>query len=192
MQRSFSGHRHYVQGVTWDPLGEHILTQSTDRTMRVHRARASKKRARAPANDLLAAADFVQASSVSKRPLLSTETSAPSRAASSPAGKQPDGAPPADPPAAMAQFPQDISGQQQPSPPSSQERPPAQKQAAARTTYIFQDECLNTFFRRLSFSPEGSFVVAPAATMGPLAQASQCAAPVQACMRPQFSYRFPA
>lgn len=187
MQRSFTGHRHYVQGVTWDPLGEHILTQSTDRTMRVHRARASKKRARAPASDLLAAADFVQASSVYKRALLSTETSAPSRAASSPAGTQSGSTPAAASPAAVVQCPQDSSRQQQPSVPSPRERPPAHRQAAARTTYIFQDECLNTFFRRLSFSPEGSFVVAPAATMGPLAQVSQYAAPIQACTRPRLA-----
>lgn len=177
MQRSLTGHRHYVQGVTWDPLGEHILTQSTDRTMRVHRARAAKKRARPPANDVLAAADFVQAASVSKRPLLSTEPSASSRGATSPSGKQPADTPAAEPPAvtAGAQCPQGDAKQQQPAAASPPERPASQRQPASRTTYIFQDECLNTFFRRLSFSPEGSFVVAPAATLGPLAPVPQCA-----------------
>jgi hypothetical protein len=44
---------------------------------------------------------------------------------------------------------------------------------ASAAGYIFQDESTNTFFRRLAFSPEGSFVVAPAATLGPLASTSE-------------------
>ena len=180
LQRSFNSHRHYVQGVTWDPLGEHILTQSTDRTMRVHRARASKKRARATGSDLLAASDFVQASSVSKRALVSTEAAVASQATRSSPGKQgggcrqPADASATDPPAATAQSSQAVDAAQPRSAHVSQNN-------TSRSTYIFQDECLNTFFRRLSFSPEGSFVVAPAATMGPLAQVPQCA-PFQLCV----------
>eukprot|EP00892_Ulva_mutabilis_P006835 jgi/Ulvmu1/4523/UM002_0249.1 len=183
-KRSFPGHRHYVQGVTWDPLGEYILTQSTDRTMRVHRTRASKKRARSVANDLQAAADFAQSSITSKRALTITEAAADMRTAASPAGKQPANAiqpaeaPAPDPPAPSAASPPQEPGTDNPNSASSSQDRPSSAKDSARATHIFQDECLNTFFRRLSFSPEGSFVVAPAATMGPLAQAPQCAAAI--------------
>ena len=159
MQKCFSGHRHYVQGVAWDPLGEHILTNSTDRTMRVHKARAGKKQNRTDVTDIQAAGDFVQTASVFKRPLTAAEekqqpqqpsapTETPTQPAALDASTQPNGA----------------SG----TPPQKAQR------KAANNTFVFQDESLNTFFRRLSFSPEGSFLVAPAATLGPLAPAPRC------------------
>ena len=32
------GHSSYVQGVTWDPLNQYVVTQSSDRTCKVHQA----------------------------------------------------------------------------------------------------------------------------------------------------------
>lgn len=163
LQKCFSGHRHYVQGVAWDPLGEHILTHSTDRTMRVHKARAGKKQARADATDVQAAADFVQTSSVFKRPLTAAEEK-----------HQPQ----------QPSAPKDTSNQQVAAPdtctPPSGVPPQKAQRKAANSTFIFQDEGLNTFFRRLSFSPEGSILVAPAATLGPLAPAPRCE-PTNSC-----------
>ncbi|CAO1626259.1 unnamed protein product [Parajaminaea phylloscopi] len=34
--KEFSDHTHYVQGVAWDPLGEYLATQSSDRSVHVH------------------------------------------------------------------------------------------------------------------------------------------------------------
>jgi WD40 repeat protein len=34
--RSVREHSHYIQGVCWDPLGEFVATQSSDRTVRVY------------------------------------------------------------------------------------------------------------------------------------------------------------
>jgi WD40 repeat protein len=31
-----TGHTGYVQGVAWDPLGEMVVTQSADRTCKMH------------------------------------------------------------------------------------------------------------------------------------------------------------
>ncbi|VDN13605.1 unnamed protein product [Dibothriocephalus latus] len=31
-------HKHYVQGVAWDPLGDFVATMSSDRTCRIYRA----------------------------------------------------------------------------------------------------------------------------------------------------------
>ena len=31
-----SGHTNYVQGVAWDPLGEYVVTQSADRSVKLY------------------------------------------------------------------------------------------------------------------------------------------------------------
>ena len=155
LQKSFTGHRHYVQGVAWDPLGESILTQSTDRTMRVLRGQAAKQRSRTSHSDLAAAADFSQAHVVFKHVLPATCKDENAGAANQ------DSVPAAVAGTKRAQGAGDT----------------AAKASGAAAGYIFQDESLNTFFRRLAFSPEGSFVVAPAASLGPLAASRSCAAP---------------
>lgn len=33
------GHTSYIQGVAWDPRGEHVVTQSADRSCKVHKVR---------------------------------------------------------------------------------------------------------------------------------------------------------
>lgn len=157
-----------MQGVAWDPLGQHILTHSTDRTMRVHAARAGKKQARADATDIQAAADFVQTASVFKRPFSAAEE------------KQ-------QPPTDGSNLPAPDNAGTQPSPAgdtpggASDALPRKPQRKAANNTFIFQDEGLNTFFRRLSFSPEGSFLVAPAATLGALAPAPRYACFASCC-----------
>ena len=35
----FADHTHYVQGVTWDPLGQFIATQSSDRSVAIYKYR---------------------------------------------------------------------------------------------------------------------------------------------------------
>jgi hypothetical protein len=166
LQKCFSSHRHYVQGVAWDPLGAYVLTLSTDRTMRVHRARASKKQSRADASDVQLASDFVQSAAVFKRALTLQK-----RGQVSVAEKAGDC--------------QHASGESNmPSSPCADGGRGVQN-GSSGATYIFQDEGLNTFFRRLTFSPEGSFVVAPAATLGPSAPAPQYAPAVPAVPAPQ-------
>jgi WD40 repeat protein len=36
LQQRLLGHRHYVQGVAWDPLGAWLVSASADRSVRVH------------------------------------------------------------------------------------------------------------------------------------------------------------
>jgi WD40 repeat protein len=36
LQDRLVGHRHYVQGVAWDPLGYWVASQSADRTARIY------------------------------------------------------------------------------------------------------------------------------------------------------------
>uniref|UniRef100_A0A673NCI7 Chromatin assembly factor 1 subunit B n=1 Tax=Sinocyclocheilus rhinocerous TaxID=307959 RepID=A0A673NCI7_9TELE len=87
----FNDHKSYVQGVTWDPLGQYISTLSCDRVMRVYSAHNRKK-----------------AYCVSKM------TSA------------------------------------------------AAADGEVKNYRMFHDDSMRSFFRRLTFTPDGSFLLAPA------------------------------
>lgn len=87
----FNEHKSYVQGITWDPLGQYIATLSCDRTLRVYSTQ--KKRV---------------AFNVSKMP----------------AGAGAEG--------------------------------------EARSYRMFHDDSMKSFFRRLSFTPDGSLLLTPA------------------------------
>uniref|UniRef100_A0A8C1Z079 Chromatin assembly factor 1 subunit B n=1 Tax=Cyprinus carpio TaxID=7962 RepID=A0A8C1Z079_CYPCA len=87
----FNDHKSYVQGVTWDPLGQYISTLSCDRVMRVYSAHNRKK-----------------AYCVSKM------TSA------------------------------------------------ATADGEVKNYRMFHDDSMRSFFRRLTFTPDGSFLLAPA------------------------------
>ena len=199
MQKTFTGHRHYVQGIAWDPLGECILSQSTDRTMRVLRATATKGRRKVVQTDAAAAAAFVQAHVVYRHTVQSDACTAAQHTHSqeneSAAGTQAPASQPSQPVACTPQLERSCSAVRPGAPGRSStaaanETPVASgapKGTGGGPTetgvagYIFQDESLNTFFRRLAFSPEGSFVVAPAATLGPLAPTSRCACLQRTC-----------
>ncbi|KAL0963435.1 hypothetical protein UPYG_G00306380 [Umbra pygmaea] len=87
----FNDHKSYVQGVTWDPLGQYVATLSCDRVMRVYGTQSRKK-----------------AYSVSKM-------------SSGSAGE-----------------------------------------GEVKQYRMFHDDSMRSFFRRLSFTPDGSFLLAPA------------------------------
>ncbi|KAJ8013154.1 hypothetical protein DPEC_G00050340 [Dallia pectoralis] len=86
----FNDHKSYVQGVTWDPLGQYVATLSCDRVMRVYSTQSRKK-----------------AYSVSKMSSGSAE-------------------------------------------------------GEVKPYRMFHDDSMRSFFRRLSFTPDGSFLLAPA------------------------------
>ncbi|MCJ8732320.1 hypothetical protein PDJAM_G00210000 [Pangasius djambal] len=87
----FNDHKSYVQGVSWDPLGQYISTLSCDRVMRVYSTHTKKK-----------------AYSVSKM-------------TSGSAGE-----------------------------------------GEVKNFRMFHDDSMRSFFRRLTFTPDGSFLLAPA------------------------------
>ncbi|XP_012692653.2 chromatin assembly factor 1 subunit B [Clupea harengus] len=87
----FNDHKSYVQGVTWDPLGQYICTLSCDRVLRVYNAHQKKR-----------------VHSISK---MASSSSA---------------------------------------------------EGEVRNYRMFHDDSMRSFFRRLSFTPDGSFLLAPA------------------------------
>lgn len=160
--------------------------------MRVLRATATKGRRKASQTDAAAAASYAQAHVV-YRHTVQMPAGAPaehthSRENESAAGIQAPASQASQPVACTPQLersgsaaaagaarpPDAATGSQALAPSSAQKGAGGAADEAGVAGYIFQDESLNTFFRRLAFSPEGSFVVAPAATLGPLAPTSRC------------------
>lgn len=115
-QKKFESHKHFVQGVAWDPHGQYFLTMSADRMCKVHALKPKKHKAEGAdasggrdKTTLERMGEFHCADSICKRVVGSS------------------------------------SGE-----PSGTKR-----------VYLFHDETLPSFFRRLSWSPDGSFAVIP-------------------------------
>jgi chromatin assembly factor 1 subunit B len=120
MITQFANHKHFVQGVAWDPAQQFVVTQSADRTCKVYALRPTAAgRKNKISQHLLPACDtakeFYCAQTLSKKVI--TKPAENTSAAEKP------------------------------------ERVP-----------LFLDESIPTFFRRLSWSPDGSFLVVPAGT----------------------------
>jgi chromatin assembly factor 1 subunit B len=122
MITQFANHRHFVQGVTWDPAQKFIITQSADRTCKVYSLRpppAGSKRNKITSylTACDSAKDFFCSYTMSRRSI-KTETRVVDR---EPANTE-----------KTEQFP------------------------------LFLDESMPSFFRRLSWSPDGSILAVPA------------------------------
>lgn len=153
-QARLEGHRHYVQGVAWDPLGAWLVSQSADRTVRVHGLKPPPSGSKAAA--AAAAKEGFRSSTALARDVLHTHTL-------SKVAVQPPATPP--PPAAATATAESAApaGEQTaagaaPAPAQQQQQQPVKPLQAA----LFHDESLNTFFRRLAWSPEGSLLAVPA------------------------------
>jgi len=144
-----ANHKHFIQGVAWDPAQQFVVTQSTDRTCRVYSLKppaSGGKRSKHAQWALPAAhtaSDFYCSHTLSKRSFNNKknkdlEAGKETTTTGAAGGEQlPDTNP-------FAPPPQHRQQQQQ------QKHP------------LFHDETINSFFRRLSWSPDGSFLVIPA------------------------------
>jgi chromatin assembly factor 1 subunit B len=115
-QKKFESHKHFVQGVAWDPHGQYFLTISADRMCKVHALKPKRNKAEAVdgsggrrKSTLERMGEFHCADSICKRVVGSNSG--------------------------------DPSG--------------------TKRVYLLHDETLPSFFRRLSWSPDGSFVMIP-------------------------------
>jgi chromatin assembly factor 1 subunit B len=113
----FADHTHYVQGVTWDPLGQYVATQSSDRSMAIYRYRKSQ------AGKLIFGACSRRFTRIDKGKIAASTTA------------------------------------------TTVVKLLSVDEANTTTTgsfRLYHDENLVSFFRRLSFSPDGALLITPA------------------------------
>lgn len=71
MVSHFANHKHFVQGVAWDPHQQYVLTQSADRTCKIYALRpppaSKKKKEKTKSPACVAAKDFYCLHTMSKR-----------------------------------------------------------------------------------------------------------------------------
>ncbi|KAF9361298.1 hypothetical protein BGX26_004483 [Mortierella sp. AD094] len=133
-------HHHYVQGVAWDPLGEFVATQSSDRSVNIYAFKINKSGL--PSVSILGKSTKLDLTKLRSIPQPST-------------------------PVAIATPPPitktSVGGD------DVKLDSPAEKDDALKPTKpspksfrLYHDETLTSFFRRLSFTPDGSMLITPA------------------------------
>jgi len=157
LQRKFDSHKHFVQGVAWDPHCQYFLTISADRMCKVHalkpKKQSNKQKAKAKAAEEAGAVEAAGAEKEQeKEKEMGSEGTATTAAAT---------ATTLSPAAAAAKkttlerinefFCAD----------SISKRVAGSASGDTKRVHLFHDETLPSFFRRLSWSPDGSFVVIP-------------------------------
>ncbi|KAF9420884.1 hypothetical protein BGZ94_009003 [Podila epigama] len=141
-------HHHYVQGVAWDPLGEFIATQSSDRTVHIYAFKVEKNGQVTVTNlgkstklDLAKLRSIPQQPSVS--PIIASATTTNINTTSDASiDKTPDSE-------MNANGDKDDSSK-------------TNSRSVPKSFRIYHDETLTSFFRRLSFTPDGAMLLTPA------------------------------
>lgn len=188
--RQIAEHNHYVQGVTWDPLNEYIATQSSDRSVHIYKLESSDGQStleqpalysrmakmdlpsRRISSNSPAPPDFGHRASLGSldnhlHPSISPAPSIPGTPNSVPL--------PMNPPHSThhrnssrghSSPPVHRSPSPAPSMPLPAVMPSASPSLAAglgvKSYNIYANETLTSFFRRLTFSPDGSLLFTPA------------------------------
>lgn len=184
--RQIAEHSHYVQGVAWDPLNEFVATQSSDRSLNVYNLKtkdgqlmvsnaqtsakmvipnlAKRVNSQSPVPDVRTTSSH---SHMADGPMLASPSpSAPGTPTSSALPMRP----PAITPSRRSSFNDSASNRGRslspmPGIPLPAIKPlgsPALGPGKSRPNNLFHDESLLTFFRRLTFTPDGSLLLAPA------------------------------
>ncbi|KAG0317625.1 hypothetical protein BGZ99_006196 [Dissophora globulifera] len=133
-------HHHYVQGVAWDPLGEFVATQSSDRSVHIYAFKLDKHGHVAISNlGKSTKLDLTKLRSVPQPP-----TSGPT--------------------ATTTGGTKNASGEAERTADAPSEGADAAKPARTvpKSFRLYHDETLTSFFRRLTFTPDGSMLLAPA------------------------------
>ncbi|GEQ66516.1 hypothetical protein JCM33374_g179 [Metschnikowia sp. JCM 33374] len=149
--KEMSNHTHYVQGIAWDPLNEFLASQSADRSVNIHSLTVSKS----------GTSISISANLCSK----STRADLPVTKVSNLTGT---GNPEIKLQATSHEFPEDMSSLAQQNT-DQNEKPkntiapdtPTDAQLVKKVSPLYHSENLQSFFRRLTFSPDGSLLVAP-------------------------------
>lgn len=186
MVRQIAEHSHYVQGVAWDPLNEFVATQSSDRSVHIYRLKTKDGQFTLTAHGKFLKMDLPARRISSSSPAPPDPTIRPppssnnSVALASPVPSTP-GTPkashlPMDPPpvshsrrSSLGSSPS-IRRSASPAPslplpavkPLEASSPSFFGSIGVRNTNIYANETFTSFFRRLTFAPDGSLLFTPA------------------------------
>lgn len=188
--RQIAEHSHYVQGVTWDPLNEYIATQSSDRSVHIYSLKtkdgqytlgtddkapklASHLKADLPPRRISSSSpappDFGHRAQLS---VLDSAASIGSPVPSTP-GTPTSAALPMNPPSAVSHSRRSsFSSRRSMSPAPSMPLPAVMPMEASpkpqgtigqgmKNASLYANETLTSFFRRLTFTPDGSLLLTP-------------------------------
>ena len=186
MIRQIAEHSHYVQGVAWDPLNEFVATQSSDRSVHIYALKLKDGTCTLSTHGKFNKMDLPGRRISSNSPApdhpvhRTSNASASGAAIASPAPSNP-GTPltmpmPMDPPPALSSrrssFGSSPSFRRSASPAPSLPLPAVRPEISSpslsaamglsvRNTNIYHNETLTSFFRRLTFTPDGSLLFTP-------------------------------
>ncbi|KAJ5341017.1 Chromatin assembly factor 1 subunit B [Penicillium brevicompactum] len=185
MVRQIAEHSHYVQGVAWDPLNEFVATQSSDRSVHIYTLKNKDGQFTLTPHGKVLKMDL-PAKRVSSSPAPPDVTSRPQQstgnalAIASPAPSTP-GTPmasnlPMDPPpvshSRRSSFGSSPSIRRSASPAPSLPLPAVKPLEVSspsligglgvKNANIYANETFTSFFRRLTFAPDGSLLFTPA------------------------------
>jgi chromatin assembly factor 1 subunit B len=186
MVRQIAEHNHYVQGVAWDPLNEFVATQSSDRSVHIYTLKSKdgqfslsqhgkisrmdlpprrriSSTSPAPPDFAMRNSDFPSGSSV---PMASPAPSTPGTPTSFSLPMNP----PMLTPSRRSSFSSSPSLRRSTSPSPALPLPavkpmdfsPKIHGLGVKNTNIYFNETLTSFFRRLTFTPDGSLLLTPA------------------------------
>lgn len=185
MVRQIAEHSHYVQGVAWDPLNEFVATQSSDRSVHIYSLKTKDGqftltshgkflKMDLPAKRISASSPAPQDTSVRSQPATANAAAITSPAPSTPG--TPMANLPMDPPpvshSRRSSFGSSPSIRRSASPAPSLPLPAVKPLEVpspgllgglgVKNANIYANETFTSFFRRLTFAPDGSLLFTPA------------------------------
>lgn len=163
-------HSHYVQGVAWDPLNEYLATQGADRALHIY---SLKKSAGDPPLLLLPTLFFKVLRAEVPTSKLLTPGYTPSVLAKEEVLSSTEGSPRSPPSSVKLMSPPSQKHVHHVSTSPKRKSLPSESLAAVvpssvkgikrlkRSSLLYHSETLQSFFRRLTFSPDGTLLLTP-------------------------------
>lgn len=185
MVRQIAEHSHYVQGVAWDPLNEFVATQSSDRSVHIYSLKTKDGqftltshgkflKMDLPARRISRGSPAPPDLSVRSQPATSNSVAVASPAPSTPGTPMTSHLPMDPPPVSHSRrssFSSSPNIRRSASPAPSLPLPavkplevtsPGLSGLGVRNANIYANETFTSFFRRLTFTPDGSLLFTPA------------------------------
>lgn len=173
--RMIAEHNHYVQGVAWDPLNEFVATQSSDRSVHIYALKTKDGQFTLSQHGKISRMDLparrVSSGSPAPPDIPPRSTMTDNSPIPSAPGTPTSFSLPMNPPMRSASRRSSFSSSRRSTSPAPSLPLPAVKpmefsprihSQGVKNTNIYYNETLTSFFRRLTFTPDGSLLITPA------------------------------